>query len=128
MGKYKGISLFSLIVQCVKLGVKWFALEKEYAVLEVKNLSGKGLPSIIMAIVGIAILAIAVVFAVLAGAVLIMNIWFATWLSVIIVAAILIAVGLILALTGGLKARNCVKTAKTSICRIKEDMLWLKQS
>jgi len=128
MGKYAEESLFRLIYQLARLGLRWFTLEKEYTRQEVKNLAGRSVPGMIMAFAGIVTVAVAVTFMLIAGSVLIMNIWFESWLSVLIVAGVLLLVGLITALAGGLKARKAVTTARINIGHIREDMLWLKQN
>ncbi len=120
------LSLPALIMAYLK-GLKKFAgLEKAY----VKNEIGAGLSQapigIVLAIAGLILLALGGLL-LLVTSVLVLCIWLQPWAAALIIAGALVVLGILIALTGLVKAKRDIARAKASFSQAGKDIKCLRQ-
>jgi hypothetical protein len=127
MGKYEGVSTFSLITRFIKLVKSFATLEKAYVKETVQDIVKNSLPIVILGVACLVFVALSGIF-LLVTLVLVLNLWFAPWASALIVTALLMLIGMILGLVALLKVKKNLGEARTRLGKIAEDMRWLKKS
>jgi hypothetical protein len=127
MGKYDNVSTIGLITRFVQLIKKFSSQEKLYVKGVIDGSLKTSVPGVALAVAGLVFIAIAGIFS-LVTLVLVLNLWFAPWVSALIVTAFFMVCGLILALVGLLKVKKGIGAARTNLGQVKEDLRWLKKS
>ncbi len=128
-GKYdylKSMRLFNLVGSYFKAGKKLVALDKDYAKEQIFEMLKKYGP-------WLAIIAVALVFMLLAGIFLLvtvllaLNVWFTPWVSALIMTLVFLVLGLVMALTGILFVKKGSGEIKSTFNAIGEDVKWLQK-
>ncbi|HPI93368.1 MAG TPA: phage holin family protein [Deltaproteobacteria bacterium] len=127
MAASEGTSTFRLILRFFSLARNFFSKEKSYVRQVARDAAKTSIPGLVIGIAGLVLVALAGIFS-LVTLVLLLNIWFQPWASALIVTAVLLVGGLVLALIGLRMAKKGIDKARTDLDKAREDMRWLKKS
>jgi len=119
------VSLLKLVGAYLK-GLKRFAgLEKAYVKKGIADGIGKAPIGIAIALAGVVLLTLGGLM-MLVTSVLVLSIWLQPWAAALIVAAVLLFTGIVVALIGLMKAKKDVAKTKASFSKFGEDVKCLR--
>jgi hypothetical protein len=127
MGKFEGVTTFSLSVRFIRLIRRFLTQEKAYVRYGCLNNMKTGLPVLVFFGAFSLCLLLAGIFG-LVTLILLLNTWFMPWVSVFIITAFLLALGLVIGSIGTLMAKNRISDARQFLKKVREDMRWLKKN
>lgn len=118
--------MFSLIGRLVSLVVRFLKQEKAYMKVVGNNALKAGLPVLVLGGACLILTALAGVFG-LVTIVLLLNTWFAPWVSALIVTSSLMLIGMLLGGAAMLMAKKGAEEARKHLRSVQEDMRWLRR-